>query len=400
MNRFLPYGRQQIDDDDIAAVNTVLRGDWLTTGPAVDAFEDKLALAVGARHAIACSSGTAALHLAAMAAGIGEGDIAIVPSMTFVATANCVRYAGGEARIADVNATTGLIEAEEIARQADHAGGGVKAVFPVHLNGQACAMDTIAEMARARGMMVIEDASHALGTSLLNDGSVHPIGSCSHSDMCVFSFHPVKTIAMGEGGAITTNDDGLAHRLRELRAHGITREPGQFVNSEAAFDDAGNPHRWYYEAQALGFNYRASDIHCALGTSQLGKLPQFARRRRDLARQYDEQLSGLAPAIQPVERVEWSDSVMHLYPVLIDFTALGRSRDDVVAALLADGIGTQVHYIPVHMQPYYQQRYGRSSLPGAESYYESVLSLPLFAGMEKDDVNRVTDTLRKIIGNA
>ena len=391
----LPYGRQQIEDDDVAAVVRVLRGDFLTTGPEVDAFEAALAERVGVRHAVVCSSGTAALHLAAMAAGLGpESGPAIVPTVTFLATANCARYVGGEVRFADVEADTGLMPASEI----DRLGEGAAAVLPVHLAGQVADMPEIARRARRRGLVVIEDASHAIGSRYAADGESVAVGACRHSDMCVFSFHPVKTIAMGEGGAIATNDDATAAALRRLRSHGMTRRADEFADRELAFDSAGAANPWYYEMAEPGFNYRATDLQCALGLSQLRKIDRFIERRRMLVAAYDAALPALGPHVRPLGRTPGTTPAWHLYVALIDFPALGRERGAVMRALHADGVGTQVHYIPVHRQPYYRARYGALDLPGGDAYYRRALSLPLQTAMEPSDVARVVERLGAALG--
>jgi UDP-4-amino-4,6-dideoxy-N-acetyl-beta-L-altrosamine transaminase len=394
-NRFLPYGRQVLDETDIAAVTAVLRGDWLTTGPMVAEFEAALAAKVGARFAVVCSSGTAALHLAVLAAGLKNGDRAIVPSMTFLATANAVRYADAEVIFADVDGETGLLGAEDVEAAIDGAGGFVTAVLPVHLAGQCVDMPAIAAIAKARGLAVIEDACHALGSTYTADSETISVGSCRHSDMAVFSFHPVKAITMGEGGAVTTNDRQLYERLKLLRSHGMTRDPSEFENAELAFAADGGVNPWYYEMPVVGFNYRASDINCALGLSQLGKLDRFIGRRRALVATYDRLLAPLAPAILPPKRVSDGDPAWHLYAPRFQFREIGIEREALMKCLQSAGIGTQVHYIPVHLQPYYAHRLGEQQLPGAMQFYRSTLSLPLFPEMTDDDVLRVVDALSR-----
>ena len=397
----LPYGRHCIDSEDIAAVVEVLRGDWLTTGPKVAAFEEAFAGCVGARFAVACSSGTAGLHLAMLARGLGEGDVVIVPSMTFLATANAVRYVGAEVVFADVDADTGLLDEPGLAAAVTRGGSTAKAVVPVHMNGQSVDMAMVAAVARDRGLAVIEDACHAIG-AVARYGDDHdvPVGACRHSDMAVFSLHPVKLVAMGEGGVVTTNDEHLYERVRRLRNHGIERDPARLANRALGFGDRGAVNPWYYEMSEPGFNYRASDIHCALGLSQLGKLDRFLARRRALAALYDRALAPLAPLVWPVPRVANCGSGWHLYVVLIEFDAVGVDRATLMHDLRARGIGTQVHYIPVHYQPYYRQRYGNTSLPGADSYYARCLSLPLFPAMRDEDVDRVVDSLGHTIEGA
>lgn len=393
--RFLPYGRQHIEEDDIAAVTAVLRGDWLTTGPAVKRFESALAERTKAGHAVACANGTAALHLAAMALDLGPGDFVVVPSVTFLATANAARFVGAEVVFADVDPDSGLLTADTLSRALSrHANDRIKAIIPVHLNGQCCEMDDIAQVARARGLRIVEDACHALGTTYAAAGGASvQVGQCCHSDMAAFSFHAVKTIAMGEGGAVTTNDPVLAERVARFRNHGMVRDEPGFSQRDMAIapDGAANP--WYYEMPEVGYNYRATDIQCALGASQLAKLDRFAGARRDLAVIYDRLLAPLAPLVRPIRRLAGCAPAWHLYAVLIDLERIGADRGAVMRRLSKHRIGTQVHYIPVHRQPYYCHRYGMLDLPGAERYYARCLSLPLFVSMSADDVASVVDAL-------
>jgi UDP-4-amino-4,6-dideoxy-N-acetyl-beta-L-altrosamine transaminase len=389
---FLPYGRQSIDDEDIAAVVAAVRSDYLTTGPRVGEFEADFARMAGAAHAVSCSSGTAALHLAALALSLEPGDVVIVPSLTFLASANMARYVGADVQFADVDPDTGLMTPETLRSAIAAAGGRAKAVVPVHLNGQCCDMASIGTIAREHGLAVVEDACHALGGRF--------VGACHHSDMTAFSFHPVKTIAAGEGGLVTTNYAWLAERLSRLRNHGMTREPGRFVLREQAFDAGGSPNPWYYEMLEVGFNYRLSDIHAALARSQLAKLDRFMVARRALVTRYDAAISALRPAVQPLVRVPQQDPAWHLYVVLIDFDAIGMDRAAVMRHLREQGIGTQVHYLPVHRQPYYRERYGELAMPGADAYYARALSLPLYAGMHETDVDRVVGALRTVVPGA
>lgn len=393
--RPLPYGRQLVDDDDVAAVVRVLRGDYLTTGPATAAFERALAEQTGAQHAVSCSSGTAALHLAALAVGLAPGDRVIVPAITFLATANVARFVGAEVTFADVDRETGLMRASDLAEALGRSGRAAKAVFPVHLAGQPVDMAAVSEVAKVHGLRVVEDACHALGTLCETPSGPSIIGNCRYSDMAAFSFHPVKMIAMGEGGAVTTNDPDLARRAADLRNHGMIRRVQEFANADLALDADGRANPWYYEMIEPGFNYRASDIHCALGLSQLAKLDRFVAARRDLVAAYDEALASLAPLVRPAGRTDGAAPGWHLYVVLIDFASAGVQRATVMRRMADAGIGTQVHYIPVHLQPYYRARYGKANLPGAVAYYERCLSLPLFPGMEHDDVLRVRDALAR-----
>ncbi|MDR6627613.1 UDP-4-amino-4,6-dideoxy-N-acetyl-beta-L-altrosamine transaminase [Caulobacter segnis] len=382
---FLPYGRQTIEDDDIAAVAEALRGDFLTTGPTVEAFETAFANKVGAAHAVAVSNGTATLHLAMMALGVGEGDTCIAPSVTFLATANCARYVGAEVVFADVDPDSGLMTPETLAEALDRAADRrVKAILPVHLRGDVCDLPALKALADARGAALVEDAPHALGSIGTFDGLAHPVGDGAYSSFASFSFHPVKTLATGEGGMLTTNDAGLADRARRLRSHGMVRPAG------------GDP--WWYEMPELGFNYRIPDVLCALGLSQLNKLDRFVARRRDLTALYARLLPERAPEARLAASPAHSNPALHLLTVLIDFEGLGLTRRAVVEALKAKGVGTQVHYIPVHRQPYYVNRQGLADLPGADAWYKRCLTLPLFPAMTDGDVERVVDALAEVLG--
>ncbi len=405
---FLPYGRQVIEDDDIEAVAQALRADLLTTGPRVAAFEEAFAARVGARHAVACSNGTAALHLAMMALGLKRGQVCIAPSLTFLATANCARFEDAEVQFADVDPNTGLMTPESlemaISRLNEQGAGAAKlrAVLPVHYGGNPADLPRIRALAEAAGAVVVEDACHGLGTAMDFGTGREQIGDCTHGAMATFSFHPVKTIACGEGGMVTTNDPVLAERLMRLRSHGMVRQPDAFSLTAMAFDkteDGGrdaNP--WFYEMPQIGYNYRLPDVLCALGISQLAKLDRFAARRRTLAALYRQHLAELAPAVSLVATPRGADPALHLMVALIDFKAVGLSRKQVMDGLAARGIGSQVHYIPVHRQPYYQDRYGLIDLPGADAFYSRCLSLPLFAGMEDGDPERVVIALRAVLG--
>jgi UDP-4-amino-4,6-dideoxy-N-acetyl-beta-L-altrosamine transaminase len=397
---FLPYGRQTIEDDDVAAVVDALRADFLTTGPRVEAFEAAFAERVGAAHAVACSNGTAALHLTMLALGLGASEMVIVPAVTFVATANCARFAGAGVVFADVDPDTGLMTAETLEAALVKTGGRrLKAVLPVHLAGNAADLPAIRAFAEAHGAVVVEDACHALGTTMDFGAGRERVGDGRHSAMACFSFHPVKTIATGEGGMVTTNDAVLAGRLALRRSHGITRDPAVFRAPDLSLDADGSPNPWAYEMQDLGFNYRLPDILCALGLSQLAKLDRFVGRRRALAARYRTLLAPLAPLVRATPAPAWCDPAPHLFVALIDFQAAGVSRKAVVEALARRGIGTQVHYIPVHRQPYYRAFNGDAwTLPGADAWYARALSLPLFPGMDDDDPQRVVDALREALG--
>jgi UDP-4-amino-4,6-dideoxy-N-acetyl-beta-L-altrosamine transaminase len=396
---FLPYGRHVIEDDDKAAVMRVLESDWLTTGPAVAEFEAAFRSVLDVPHAVSCSNGTAALHLAALALGLGPGDTVVVPAMTFLATANAARYVGADVKFADVDPETGLLTPETLEAAIREAKGArLKAVFPVHLNGQCCDCAGIERIARANGLMIVEDACHALGTIYsTGHNEAFKAGACYHSDLATFSFHPVKTIAMGEGGAVTTRKPEMAARLEDLRNHGMTRDPQRFLHREQAFGADGTANPWYYEMPQVGFNYRVSDINCALGLSQLRKLERFAEARHVIAAEYDAAFRPYGSVLQPVRRVSNCQPSWHIYVLLIDFKALGRPRDGVMRELRERGVGTQVHYLPVNRQPYYRSVYGDIRLPGADAYYDRCLSIPYYASMTRDDARYVAETLVDVL---
>lgn len=373
---FLAYGKQTIEQDDIDAVVDALTSDFLTTGPEIAKFEEILAKTVKAKEAVVVGNGTQALHLACMAAGLEKGDFAIVPSLTFLATANAVRYCDAGVLFCDVNPDTGLIDINHLKSIiSDNSDKSIKAVLPVHLAGQIADLDAIRQIADENNITVIADSCHALDSR----AGEYVVGSCEKEDMATFSFHPVKTIAMGEGGAITLNDTNLANKMRQLRTHGMAQRPERGV--------------WFYEMPELGYNYRATDIQCALGTSQLKKLDQFVSKRTKLANLYDRLLADYAPKIKPPHRVENQTPAWHLYAARFDFEQIGLSRDEVMKKLKERNIGTQVHYIPVHSQPYYQDLYGDITLEGADTYYSNTLSLPLFPLMEENDVEYVVQSL-------
>lgn len=394
----LPYGRHWIEDDDVAAVVAALRSEHLAHGPRVRVFEQAFAEAVGAREAVACSSGTAALHLALAGLDIGPGDLCVVPAITFLATATAALFCGAEVVFADVDAETGLMTAETLAEALDRArrarSGRVRAVLPVHLGGRLCATASLAELARSAGAAVIEDACHAVGG---RDAAHAPIGACRNSEAATFSFHPVKTLAAGEGGMVSLNDPVRAERLRRLRNHGVTRDAEQ-MGEPISFDAAGAANPWSYEQLELGFNYRMNELEAALGLSQLRKLERFANRRAGLAARYDRSLAPLGPIVRPTPRSAEDRPSLHLYTVAIDFEVAGVDRATVMRRLAAAGVGSQVHYIPLQRQPYFRRRYGDQILPGADAYYARVLALPLFPAMQDSDVDRVVAALAAALG--
>jgi len=374
----IPYGRQDITEEDVVAVSRALRDPLITQGPRVAAFEEALALRVGARYAVAFSSGTAALHGAYFAAGVGPGKSVLTSPITFVATANASLYLGGGVAFADVDADSALIDphAVESARRPDTA-----VLAPVHFGGQVADLETLAGIALRRGWLVIEDAAHALGASYTTrDGREYRVGACAHSAMCCFSFHPVKHVTTGEGGAVTTNDPAYYETLRRFRSHGITREPSELTVDEGP---------WYYEQHDLGYNYRLTDFQCALGMRQLERLDEFVERRIELAGLYDRRFRQVR-GIRPLAKPQWSQGSYHLYVVRVP----AGVRRAVFEGLRVSGIGANVHYIPVYRQPYYRARgFSDTHLQGAERYYASAITIPLFAAMTDSEVEQVVMVL-------
>ena len=386
----LPYGRQLIEDDDVEAVVAALRSDFLAHGPMATKFEAAFAEMAGAKEGVVCASGTAALHLALAGLDVGPGDLCVVPAITFLSTATAALLCGAEVAFADVDPVSGLMTPETLA--AAMAGRTVKAVLPVHLGGRIADMAGLSLVARAAGAAIVEDACHAVGGV---DAYGHPVGACISSDAACYSFHPVKTLAAGEGGMNTLNDPERAARLRRLRNHGVTHDP-TLMSERDSLDTDGVRKPWIYEQVELGFNYRTDEMSAALGLSQLGKLGRFVARRTALADLYDAALAPLALAIHPVPRGEGKPA-LHLYQVLVDFEALGVPREAVMRRLSAAGIATQVHYIPLYRQPYFKARYGEMRLAGAEAFYARVLALPLYPAMTDADVARVVEALAELI---
>ena len=387
---FLPYGRQSISEDDIAAVVAVLRSDVIAQGPQVEAFEVAFANAAGARHAVACASGTAALMIALKAMDVGKGDLCIVPAITFLSTATAALWLGAEVLVADVDPLTGLLTPQTLGEALARAKQPVKAVLPVHLGGRLCDSTGLAAQAQAHGALVVEDAPHAVGGTFADGARV---GACQHSHAATFSFHPVKTLACGEGGMVTTADPEVAALMRRLRNHGVTHDPALMVDPALSLDGHGMRNPWSYEQLELGLNARMTDMAAALGLSQLGRLGAFVARRAHLAALYDAAFAPLGPLVQPVSAAAGDKPGLHLHSVRIDFAAAGVTRAKLMRRLAAQGIGTQVHYIPLHRQPYMVTRHGARSLPGAEAWYAQTLSLPLFPAMADGDVTRVAEAV-------
>jgi perosamine synthetase len=375
----LPYGRQSIDEDDIQAVVDTLRSDWLTTGPKVNEFEEAFAAWVGARHAVSFSSGTAALHGATFAAGLGAGDEAITSPLTFAATANCVLYQGAKPVFADVTPDTLNLDPERVRGSVTSK---TKALLPVDYAGHPADLDAMLEIAERHGLTVIEDACHALGAEYRR----RRVGSVS--DMTVFSFHPVKHLTTGEGGMVTTGNAEFADTLRKFRNHGIS--------SNAR--DRQREGQWHYEMVLLGFNYRLTDIGCALGLQQMTRLEANLARRREIAAKYAAALSALPGIIGPSVRSEVVPA-WHLYSIRLDLAKLEARRAEIFRALRAENIGVNVHYIPVHLHPYYKDRfaYRGGEFPLAEATYESLISLPMFHGMSDGDIEDVIAAVEKVV---
>jgi perosamine synthetase len=380
--KMLPYGRQSLEDSDIEAVVEVLKSDWLTTGPKVGEFEERFAAWVGARHAISFSSGTAALHGAAFAAELGPGDEAITTPMTFCATANCILYQGATPVFADVSPDTLNLDPEAVAdKLSARTSSRLKAILAVDYAGHPAALDELGKLAQAKGALLIEDACHALGAEYRGNR----VGGIA--DMTIFSFHPVKHLTTGEGGMVATNDARLATTLRRFRNHGISSEARERQESG----------QWFYEMVLLGFNYRLTDIACALGLSQLEKLESNLARRRQIAAQYAARVVDLPAVVLPTVR-EGIDPAWHLYPIRLRLQMLTENRGEIFRALRAENIGVNVHYVPVHQHPYYRERFhSTEAYPVAEDAYERLISLPMFHSMTDQDVEDVIHALHKVL---
>ena len=380
-DKILPYGHQWIDEEDIEAVSGVLHSDWITQGPKVAEFEKEFAKYVDNKYAVAVSSGTAALHDACFAAQIEKGDEAITSPITFVASVNCVLYQGGTPIFADIDADTLNIDSVEIKKKITKK---TKILIPVDFTGLPADLEKILQIARKNNLIVIEDASHALGATYRN----RKIGSIS--DMTIFSFHPVKHITTGEGGMITTNNKEYCERLKLFRTHGITKDKDKLLNYDGP---------WYYEMQELGYNYRLTDFQCALGLSQLKKIDRIIRRRREIVQKYNNEFKDLPeikiPQINPVN----SNPAWHIYMIQLNLEKLKVGRREIFEALKAENIGVNVHYIPVHLQPYYQKKFGYSlgDFPKAENYYSRAVTLPMFPKMSDKDIDDVFAAVNKVI---
>lgn len=380
-DKLLPYGHQWIDEEDIKAVIEVLRSDWITQGPKVAEFEKEFAKYVGARYAVAVNSGTAALHTACFAAQIENGDEVITTPITFAASANCVLYQGGTPIFADIKEDTLNIDPEEIKKKITKK---TKALIPVDFTGLPVDLEKILQIGKDNNLIIMEDASHASGATYKG----RKIGSIS--DMTIFSFHPVKHITTGEGGMITTNNKEYYERLKLFRTHGITKDKDKLLKYDGP---------WYYEMQELGYNYRLTDFQCALGLSQLKKIDRIIQRRREIVKKYNYEFKDMPeikiPEINPVD----SNPAWHIYMIQLNLERLKVDRREIFEALRAENIGVNVHYIPIHLQPYYQKRFGyrRGDFPKAENYYSRAITLPIFPKMTDKDVDDVIRAVKKVI---
>jgi UDP-4-amino-4,6-dideoxy-N-acetyl-beta-L-altrosamine transaminase len=380
MSDFISYGKQWISDTDVQSVVDVLKSDYLTQGPKVKDFEQALCSYTGAKYCVAVANGTAALHIAVAALRLEEGSEGITTPNTFAASANCMLYNGIVPRFADINPVSYNIDPSEILERITDK---TKLLIPVHFAGLTAEMDRISKIAKEHDLHVIEDAAHAIGSQYA-DGSY--VGNCKYSDMTIFSFHPVKTITTGEGGAITTNSKELYERLLMLRSHGITRDEEKL---------SMNPGPWYYEMQNLGYNYRLTDMQAALGCSQLDRLDDFKTRRREIHKRYTQAFDGI-PWLRVPQEPEDISSCFHLYVLLFDYGHLKKSRGEVMGELHAQNIGSQVHYIPVNQFPYYKGISGDKT-PNADAYYDQCLSIPLYPRMSDSDIEHVIETIINLI---
>ncbi len=386
----IPYGRQWIDDRDILEVVRALSSDWITQGPKIEEYEKKVSGYCGVKYGVAVSSGTAALHAACFAAGIKPGDEVITSPITFVASANSVLYQGGRPVFADIQPDTMNIDPIEIEKKVTSK---TKAIIPVDFAGHPCDLDEIKAIAKRHNLIVIEDACHALGAEYKGK----KVGSLS--DMTIFSFHPVKHITTGEDGMVLTNSKGFYEKLKIFRHHGITKDPADFINKDLALNHNSKVNPWFYEMQHLGYNYRITDFQCALGLSQMEKLDSFVQRRREIAARYNEAFAEVKEIITPIEGNNVK-AAYHIYVIQIREDMLKIGRNEIFKTLRAENIGVNVHYIPVHLQPYYQKKFGykKDDYPISEKYYERAITLPIFPKMRNEDVENVIKAIVKVIG--
>ncbi len=392
ISRFLPYSRQSIDKKDISEVNKILKKDFITQGPKINEFERNFAKYVGAKYAVACATGTAALHIACQSLNLKQNGNLLTSPITFVASANCAQFIGADNHFSDIDLDNYCISPYSLEKvlKKKH----IDIVVAVHMSGHSADMERINILKKKYNFKIIEDACHALGGSYKNKR----IGSCFYSDISTFSFHPVKPITTGEGGMVTTNDKKIYNNLLKFRTHGIHKNKQDFYNKDMAYDENGNINQWYYEMSDLGYNYRITDIQSALGNSQLKKIDKFIKARRKIAKAYD--FGFLKNKFIKTPKVNKNvKHAYHLYTLLIDFKRIKKSRNEIMKKLKDLNIGTQVLYIPVHLQPYYLKKYNfkKGDFPNSEIYYESCLSIPIFPGISKKEINFIIEKINSLI---
>jgi len=392
LKHFLPYSRQYIDKKDILEVSKTLKKDFITQGPKINEFEKSFAKYVGSKYAVACATGTAALHISCQSLNLGIGGNLLTSPITFVASANCAQFVGADTHFADVNPDNYCISSSSLEKILKKK--KIDIIVIVHMSGHSADLDEIYRLKCKYGFKIIEDSCHALGGKYKNK----KIGSCFYSEISTFSFHPVKPITTGEGGMITTNDEKIYKKLLKFRTHGIHKNSQEFINNDLAFDHSGNTNQWYYEMNDLGYNYRITDIQSALGNSQLKKLDRFIEARRKIAKIYDKGFSSnefiKTPKVSPNIKHAY-----HLYTLMIDFKKLRKTRNELMKQLEKFNIGTQVLYIPVHLQPYYSKKYGfkLGDFPVAEKYYDNCLSIPIFPDLKKSEINYVIEKINYLV---
>lgn len=390
--RFLPYSRQYIDQSDINSVIKVLKSDFITQGPQITKFEDNFAKKVGAKYAVACATGTAALHISCLALGITKKSNVLTSSITFVASANCSEFIGSNVDFVDIEKNSPCMSVNSLEQKLKNK--KIDLVIPVHMSGQSCDMKKIYQLKKKYKFKIIEDSCHALGGKYYN----YNVGSCKFSDICTFSFHPVKPITTGEGGMITTNSKKIYEKLLLYRTHGIHKNHNHFVNETLAYDKNGKKNRWYYEMSHLGYNYRITDIQASLGSSQLKKLETATKKRQQIAKMYIKYFKNTPNLmIQPIPNNIYH--AYHLFTILINFNKINMSKTELMEKLQSKNIGSQVLYIPVFLQPYYQKKYNfkKKEFPNSMNYYEKCLSIPIFYDLKLKEVKFVANEIKKII---
>ena len=392
VDNFLPYGRQTIDDLDIQAVIDVLNADYITQGPKVQEFEEALSKYVGAKYAVVCNSGTSALHIACQALGLSKGGNLVTTPITFLATANCAQFVGADTKFVDIDPKTFCMSVNKLEKLLSKE--KIEVVVPIHMAGHSADMQDIYNLKIKYGFHIIEDSCHALGGVYRET----KVGSCKFSDMSTFSFHPVKHITTAEGGAVTTNDKELYKKLLRFRNHGMYKISEEFVNNKLAYDDKGLPNIWYYEISEVGHNYRITDIQCAIGISQLKKNNSFIESRRNIANIYNDGFKDNPHINTPIE-FNNIKHVYHLYTIIVDFDKIGKNRNQVMKELKEEMIGTQVLYIPIHLQPYYAKKYNfkQGDFHLSEKYYDGCLSIPMYPTLTKSEIDYIIDRVNRII---